>query len=247
MLVVGNWKTYVRTREKAKKLLVAAKRLALGRKIKIVIAPPAPYLGLFTASRGGVALASQDVSESLDSTETGEVPAPLLKEMGVTYAIIGHSERRARGETDAQIREKVQRALVHGITPILCIGESERDADAKYLAHLRTQITSALSGIPAKDLLDIVIAYEPIWAIGKSDEDAIQPADLMETVLYIRKVLGDFIPGKGATRVKILYGGSAEPENARALAGGGGVDGFLVGHASVDAKMFAGIVKALKQ
>ena len=246
MLVVGNWKTYVRTREKAKKLLAVAKRLAVGRKIKIVIAPPAPYLGLFTGSRGGVALAAQDVSESLDSTETGEIPAPLLKEIGVTYAIIGHSERRARGETDAQIREKVQRALVHGITPILCIGESERDADAKYLAHLRTQITTALSCIPAKDLLDIIIAYEPIWAIGKSDEDAIQPADLMETVLYIRKVLGDFIPGKGAGRVKVLYGGSTEPENARALAGGGGVDGFLVGHASVDAAMFSGIVKALK-
>jgi len=246
MLVVGNWKTYVRTREKAKKLLAVAKRLAVGRKITIVIAPPAPYLGLLAGSKGTVALAAQDISDSLDTIETGEVTAPLLKELGVKYAIIGHSERRARGETDALIAEKVRCALVHGITPILCVGERERDHDAKYLAFIRGQITSAFAGVSPKDLLDVVIAYEPVWAIGKTDADAIHPADLTEMVLYIRKVLGDFIPGKGAARVRVIYGGSAEPENARALAGGGGIDGFLVGHASVDATMFAGIVKALK-
>ena len=246
MLIVGNWKTYVRSREKAKKLYAAAKRLAVGRKIQIVIAPPAPYLGLFAGNKGGVALASQDISDTIESTETGEIAAPLLKEMGVKYAIIGHSERRARGESDALIAEKVKRALANGITPILCVGERERDQDARYLSLIRSQITSAFKGVPPKDMLDVVIAYEPVWAIGKSDEDAIQSHDLNEMVLYIRKVLGDFVPGKGASRIKVLYGGSAEPNNARALAGGGGVDGFLVGHASVDATMFGGIVKALK-
>lgn len=246
MLVVANWKAYVRTREKAKKLFSSAKRLATGRKVTIVVAPPAPYLGLFAGNKAGVTLAAQDLSDTLDATETGEVTAPLLKELGVKYVIIGHSERRARGESEATIAEKVKRALVHGITPILCVGERERDPEAKYLSFIRAQIASALKDVPPKDLLDVVIAYEPIWAIGKTDEDAIHPADLTEMVLYIRKVLGDFIPGKGAGRVRVLYGGSAEPDNARALAGGGGIDGFLVGHASVDATMFAGIVKALK-
>jgi len=246
MLIVGNWKTYVRTREKAKKLLAVAKRLAVGRKISIVIAPPAPYLGLLAGSRGNVALASQDISDTLDTIETGEITAPLLKELGVKYAIIGHSERRARGESDERINQKLKRALVHGITPILCVGERERDAEAHYLSFVRGQLTSAFKGLSAKESLEVVVAYEPVWAIGKTDQDAIQSHDLNEMVLYIRKILGDFIPGKGASKVKIIYGGSVEPENARALAGGGGVDGFLPGHASVDPAMFAGIVKALK-
>ena len=247
MLVVGNWKTYVRTREKAKKLFAAAKRLSASRKVTIIIAPPAPYLGLLSGSaKGSLALASQDVSETLEGTETGEITAPLLKELGVKYAIIGHSERRARGETDEMVAEKVKRALVHGITPIICVGERERDPEAHYLAFVRNQLVSAFKALSPKESLEVIVAYEPIWAIGKTDEDAIQPTDLMEMVLYIRKVLGDFIAGKGSARVRILYGGSTEPENARGLAGGGGVDGFLVGHASVDATMFAGIVNAIK-
>lgn len=246
MLIIGNWKTYVRTREKAKKLLAAAKRLAIGRKMTIVIAPPAPYLGLLVGNRGNVALASQDLSDTMETIETGEITAPILKELGVKYSIIGHSERRARGESDERINEKVKRALVHGIIPILCIGEHEHDSEARYLSFVRNQIVSAFKGLSPKESLEVVIAYEPVWAIGKGTDGAIQSHDLNEMVLYIRKILGDFIPGKGSLKVKVLYGAAVTPENARALVGGGGVDGLLVGHSSADPVTFTGIVKALK-
>ena len=125
------------------------------------------------------------------------------------------------------------------------MGEQERDANAAYLALLRQQIASALEPLTQKERMSVIIAYEPIWAIGKTAADAITSADLQEMVLYIRKILSDLMPGKANARIPILYGGSAEPANARELAGGSGIDGFLVGHASVDPKMFSDLVKAL--
>lgn len=246
MLIVANWKAYISSSEKAKRLFALAKRLGTSRKVKIAVAVPAPYLGLFaTGNKSGVALAAQDISETMGTTETGEVSASLLADLGVMYVLVGHSERRARGETNELIAHKVKRALAYGITPILCIGERARDEGAHYLAGVRAQITSAFSGLAPKERLAVVIAYEPIWAIGKTSENAIQPSDLNEMVLYIRKVLGELMPGKGASQVKIIYGGSAEPENVRVLARIGGVDGFLPGHASVDHAMFSKLVKAL--
>lgn len=246
MLIVANWKAYVASKEKAKKLFALAKKLSASRKVKLALAVPAPYIGLFAkGNTSGVALAAQDVSDVMDATETGETIAPLLRDLGVKYVLVGHSERRARGETDAVIAQKVKRALVNGITPILCVGERERDEGARYLALIRAQIESAFTGLSPKERLAVIIAYEPIWAIGKTSDDAIQPTDLQEMILYIRKVLGELMPGRAASQVKIIYGGSAEPENVKVLARASGVAGFLPGHASVDPAMFAKLVKAL--
>jgi triosephosphate isomerase len=246
MLIVANWKAYVEDAEKAKSLLTLAKRLKSKTKNEIVLAPSFPHLGLLAyKNRSKVKFAAQDVSATTGGAMTGEVSAQTLHRLGVTYAIIGHSERRAMGETDATVAEKARHLLAHGVTPILCIGEQERDPGAEYLSVVRAQLTAVLEKLSQKERMQIVVAYEPVWAIGKSAADALPSHELAEMILYIRKVLGDFLPGKAPARVKVIYGGSAEAGNARELAGGSRVDGFLVGHASVDAGMFSELVKAI--
>jgi len=245
MLIVANWKAYVESTTKAKTLVASAKRLAAGAH-EIVLAPSAPYLALFSVgNKSKVAYAAQDLSDSTGGAATGETTAALLASLGVRYAIIGHSERRAAGETDQLVASKTSHALAHGITPIVCVGERERDAEAQYLQFLRAQIAAVFAPLSQKERMQIVIAYEPIWAIGKSAAEAITPTDLHEMVLYIQKVIADYLPGKGAEQVPVLYGGSVEPANARMLAGGSGISGFLIGHASVDVASFSGIVRAV--
>lgn len=245
MLIVGNWKAYVETVARAKALVAGAKRLAVTGKHDIVVAPPAPYLGVVISGKSKIGFAAQDLSITTGGAETGEVTAGALAGLGVGYAIVGHSERRARGETDIIVAEKVRHALANRITPILCIGELERDQNAQYLKRIREEIRVVFAPLSPRERLSIVIAYEPIWAIGRSAADAITAADLHEMVLYIRKVLGDYLPNRGPSKVRILYGGSVDPSNIRALAAGSGVDGFLVGRASTDVSTFAALVKAI--
>jgi triosephosphate isomerase len=246
MLIVANWKAYVQSSVKAKTLFATAKRLATSSAHKIVLAPPSPYIGLLAVgNRSKVAFASQDLSITEGGAATGEIPAGLLADLGVSYAIIGHSERRALGETDSIVSEKVRRALARKLVPIVCIGERERDADAKYLNFLRIQITAVFTPLSPKERMQVVLAYEPIWAIGKSSAEAILPGDLNEMILYIRKIVNEFLPGTSAKKVRVLYGGSVEPVGIASLAEGTGVDGFLVGHASADRKVFSALVKAI--
>ncbi len=247
MLIVANWKAYVQSEVKAKKLFVNAKKLGTNPKTKIVLAVPAPYLGLFSpTNRSKVAFAAQNISAGTGGATTGEVTAALLRDLKVCYTIVGHSERRAMGETDAVVSEKVRHAHANKIVPIVCVGELERDADAKYLAFLRAQINAVFEPLSPKERQQTILAYEPIWAIGKTAAEALSPQDLAEMVLYIRKILGDYLPGRGPSKVTLLYGGSVEPGNIRSLAEGTGVDGFLPGHASADVATFAGLIKALR-
>ena len=245
MLIVSNWKAYVERADKAKALLAAAKRASGKGGHEIVLAPPAPYLALIAAGSTKVRFAAQDVSLATAGAHTGEVTAAAAAGAGASYAIIGHSERRAAGETDAEVLEKVRHAIANKLTPIVCVGERERDIDAKYLSFIREQVSAVFASLTPKERLQIVIAYEPIWAIGKSAAEAITTTDLAELILYIRKVLGDHIPGKGNQKVRIIYGGSVEPGNIRMLAAGSGVDGFLIGHASVDVPTYSALVKAV--
>jgi triosephosphate isomerase (TIM) len=247
MLIVANWKAYVDDLARAKQLFTRAKRLATeGGRLELVIAPPAPYLGFFGRRKlSSVALGVQDISSVTLGAATGEVTAATARSLGVEYAIIGHSERRARGDTDAVVKEKLRHALAHDLTPILCVGEKERDTNGNYLAHIREQITSALRDLDARDYTRVLIAYEPLWAINKTADEAINENDLAEMVLYIRKVVAENTVAKSVTKTKVLYGGSVEPENVRDLAGGSGVDGFLVGHASVDPALFSQLIRAL--
>lgn len=245
MLIISNWKAYVETRERARALYACAQKLSKGGKHELVLAVPAPYIGMFAPGTGSVSVGAQDVSSTTGGATTGEVTAGLLKELGATHVIVGHSERRTLGETDETILAKAQHALAHGLTPVLCIGERERDEDAEYLKVLRTELAAVFATLTQKERMEVVIAYEPIWAIGKSAADAITAEDLREMIAYIRKVLGDYLPGKAPQKIKILYGGSAEAANALVLSADTGIDGFLVGHASTDTVSYTLLVKAL--
>lgn len=246
MLIVANWKAYVEELPKAKKLFAVAKRLARTTHITLVLAPPAPLLGaLAVRNKSVVAFAAQDVSRTTGGALTGEITAQTYAAAGATYALIGHSERRAAGDTDTVIVEKLTHALTHGLTPILCIGEQERDGEGRYLGTIREQLTRSLESLTQKERTRIIIAYEPVWAIGKTADAAIKPDDLTEMVLYIRKVLAELPPGKIAQRSLVLYGGSVEPNDIRDLAAHSNVDGFLVGHASVISDTFSLLVQQL--
>ncbi len=246
MLIVANWKAYVEEPKLAKRLVESAKRLARGGPHTVVLAPSAPYLGaLALGNRTRVMFAAQDVSQSEGGAATGESTAQAAQGAGATYAIVGHSERRALGESNAVVAEKLRRVIDADLIPVLCVGEKERDGEGKYLAGIREQVASALSGLTPKERARVVVAYEPVWAIGKSAVQAIHPNDLHEIVLYIRKVLAELTSVKQAARTIVLYGGSVEPVNIAALGQEGGVQGFLVGHASVDPKSFTALVQEL--
>ena len=248
MIIISNWKAYVDDFAKAKRLFDVSKRLARSTNTTIVLAPSAPFLGaLALRNKSKVAFATQDVSATTGGAQTGEVTAQACAAAGTTYAIIGHSERRAAGDTDTVVAEKIKHALAHGLIPILCAGEHERDGNGQYLSFVREEITSALQQLEPKERVGIIVAYEPIWAIGKTSEAAIKPNDLAEMTLYIRKVLAELLPGKSPVHTLVLYGGSVEPGNVRDLAASTGIDGFLIGHESVDARAFSEIVKQLAQ
>ena len=244
MLIVANWKAYVEEYAKAKKLFILSKRLARETSCTIVLAPSAPFTGaLALRNKSAIAFAAQDVSVTTGGAKTGEVTAPAYAAIGATYAIIGHSERRFAGDTDAIVAEKLSHALAHGLTPILCVGENKRDDEGRYLAVIREEITTGIESLTPKERAQVIIAYEPIWAIGKTASASIKPNDLAEMVLYIRKVLAELLPGKSSAHSSVLYGGSVESENVHTLAVHSGVDGFLVGHESVDPHSFALLVK----
>lgn len=246
MLIVANWKAYVEDLKKAKKLLTTSKRLARTMKSLIVLAPPSPILGTLSMhNKSKVAFAAQDISQTTGGAKTGEATAGSYAAIGVTYAILGHSERRAFGDTEKIVAEKIAHALAHGITPILCVGELERDGEGRYLSYVREELTSAIGSLMPKERAKVIVAYEPLWAIGKTAAEAIQSTDLAEMVLYIRKVLAELLPGKSSRHALVLYGGSVEPGNIRELAATSNVDGFLVGHASVDPVEFSLLVKQL--
>lgn len=247
MLIVSNWKAYVETSARAKELHKAAALLSKKTSHELVLLVPAPYIGLLAGGKSQVALGSQDISVTVGGATTGEVTAGAVAELGAKFALVGHSERRAMGERDDVILEKTKHALAHGLTPILCVGERERDEDARYLKEVRSQLTAVFGELSQKECMQMIVAYEPVWAIGKSASEATTPEDLREMVLYIRKVLGDFVPGKAALKIPVLYGGSTEAANAPSLAHGTEIDGFLVGRASTDVATYSALVQALSR
>lgn len=242
-IIVANWKNHPNSLPEAKTLIKElSKKKALYKKASLFIAPPAPYFDLVANSF--TQLASQDLSVHEKGAHTGEMSLPMLKSFGVKLAILGHSERRALGESSQSVSDKVRLALKAGIQPLVCVGELSRDSEGEHFEFLREEIKASLAGLSKKEIEKIFLAYEPVWAIGKSAKDAISSDDLSQTVLFIRKVLSDLFGRASADKVLILYGGSVEPKNAAAQMVPG-VRGLLVGHASLQAKSFEGIVESL--
>jgi triosephosphate isomerase len=167
----------------------------------------------------------------------------MLYSFGVRYVILGHSERRALGETDDEINKKIRGALASGLRPILCVGEVARDTEHNYFNFIKTELETNLSGVSKNLISKVIIAYEPSWAISSTlnRKDATS-LDSREMVIFIRKILSDKF-GAEAGMVRILYGGSVSDKDAEDFLQNGGVDGLLVGRASLDAKKFGEIVK----
>ena len=244
-LIVANWKMNPASLAEAR-VLWSKVKLAGGKLdgVETVICPPFPYVGLFAhTGTTRVRLGAQDVFWANTGRATGEVSPEMLKDIGVSYVIVGHSERRALGETDEIVSKKVRAILAEGLIPIVCIGERERDADGRYFDILKNQIKCSLAGLRRPDFREFVIAYEPLWAIGKSAREAMTPRDIHETSIFIRKVLADMYDADTAQVPVLLYGGSAEEGNTAPILLEGGVAGLLVGHASLHAEEFIAMLK----
>lgn len=250
-IVAANWKMNPETAAEAKKIFdgtrLAARKL---RNTDVIICPPFPFLPLVSKldHPKNLFFGSQNISSEIKGAFTGEVSADMVKNVGATFSIIGHSERRnlpaGGGESNEIIRKKLQVAFDSGITPVLCVGEKQRDKEGGHLEFIRNQIKECLLGLQKKFLVGMIIAYEPIWAIGKSYKEAMSPTDIHETTLFIKKVVSECCGRDIAGGIRILYGGSVEPEVAEAIIEYGNVDGFLVGHASLVSEKFSAILKA---
>jgi len=212
---------------------------------EIMIAPP--FTALYAAGRElagtNIRLGAQNAHWAESGAFTGEISPAMLTECGVQYVILGHSERRhIFGETDKMIRRRLEGVLSAGLRPILCIGETLEEREAgKTFEVLERQVREALSGFSADDLKVLVIAYEPVWAIGTGKTATPEQAE--EAHRYVRGLLGELFGKDFAEKTRILYGGSVKPENIAELMAQSDVDGALVGGASLDPETFARIVR----
>jgi triosephosphate isomerase len=208
-----------------------------------VLCPPYLYLEKLKKISRKIILGAQDAFGGDVGPFTGEVSAEMLYGLDVKYVILGHSERRALGESNSDVNKKIKGTLAIGVRPILCVGESARDESHSYFNFVKAQIEECLAGVSKNSISKIIIAYEPIWAISTTpDRRDATPDDSREMTIFIRKVLADKF-GKEAYQVRILYGGSVNEKDASGFLHDGGVDGLLVGRASLDAKKFIEIVK----
>ncbi len=241
ILVVGNWKMNPSSIGKAKEIFKSLKSFARNlKKIKLVICPPFVYLSdLEKLADSQVVLGAQDVFWEKEGSFTGEISPRML--VNESYVILGHSERRALGESDEIVARKIISAIRAGLHPILCVGEKERDLQGNYLLSLRTQIINSLGKLPKKLINRLVIAYEPVWAIGQTE--ALGAVDVHESSLFVRKVLAEIYDSKTAMTIPILYGGSVNHDNAKEMITFGEVQGLLVGRESLKPKNFGNLLK----
>jgi triosephosphate isomerase (TIM) len=243
-LVAANWKMN-KTNADAAAFCADFTGRELPPATDVVICPP--YTALRTVVDGvagsAVGVAAQNMHEEDSGAFTGEISAPMLLELGVSAVVLGHSERRQLfGETDAALARKVPKALRSGLLPILCVGETEEERESGETERkLRHQVQTDLAAVATDELAEVVIAYEPIWAIGTGKTAT--PDQAQDAIGFVRALLRDRDPGQ-AERVRILYGGSVNTANAAELLALPDVDGALVGGASLDPADFATIVSA---
>jgi triosephosphate isomerase (TIM) len=245
-LIAGNWKMH-KTVEEAEALIAALlPRVSSADAVDVGICPPFTALSAMVDSTRGsrVAVYAQNMHEAESGAFTGEVSAPMLSELDVAGVLLGHSERRELfGETDKALARKVPAALAAGLEVILCVGETESEREnGDTERKLRHQVQEDLARVDTERLGELVIAYEPIWAIGTGQ--VATPEQAQEAIAFVRALVADRSPEQ-AQRTRILYGGSVKPDNAAEILALPDVDGALVGGASLDAESFAAIVNAV--
>ena len=243
-VIAGNWKMN-KTSTEAREYVSALSRFVAGKgDVEIVLCPPATSLAEVSGmlAESDIIVAAQNMYFEPSGAFTGEISAPMLKDIGITNVVLGHSERREYFcENDDDLQKKVVVALAAGIRPILCVGETDDERESgKTEAKLRHQVSTDLSGISAEQLPGIIVAYEPIWAIGTGKTATPQIAQ--EACAFIRRLLGELFGEDAASRVRILYGGSVKPGNISELMTEQDIDGALVGGACLSAEDFSHIV-----
>ena len=242
-LIIANWKMNPNSLNEAKrifnKIKIAAGKL---KKVETVICPPFVYLSAFPRgvlgklSKDSPWIGAQDVFCEERGAYTGEISVSMLKDAGVKYVIVGHSERREMGETDEIINKKIKTALKAGLKVVFCVGEKKRDGEEKYLNFTREQINKGLKSVPQKFFKNLIIAYEPVWAISSQKRArADNPESALKMAVFIKRTLLQKIP--------VLYGGSVSPENAAGFLFKAGMNGLLVGGQSLIPENFIKILK----
>ncbi|MFA6386713.1 MAG: triose-phosphate isomerase [Candidatus Paceibacterota bacterium] len=247
-LIVANWKMNPQSKRDAeiifKNISLFVKNL---KKIDVVVCPSYPHLYLKDKIKNKkLKLGSQDVFYEKEGSYTSEVSIGMLKDFGVEYVILGHSERRMVGDTNNIINKKILATLKAKINPIFCIGESKRDANGFYLSFIKQQIIEGLALVTKSQMTNVVIAYEPVWAIGSNAVREATAAEFIEIRIYIKKIIADIFDIKTANEIKIIYGGSVHPTNANIFIKDGGADGLLVGRDSLNKKLFGQIINLVK-
>jgi triosephosphate isomerase len=246
-VIAGNWKMHKTIAEAEELIQALLPRIGAVDDVEVVVCPPFLALQAVVDSARGSAVQvyAQTMHESDSGAFTGEVSAPMLAEIDVGGVILGHSERRQYyGETDRALQAKVPKALASGLLPILCVGETEEERERGDTERkLRHQVQEGLEKVPKERLHEVVVAYEPIWAIGTGL--VATPAQAQDAVAFVRALVEGFDKAAGQA-VRILYGGSLKPSNAAELLALPDVDGALVGGASLEADSFAAIVEAAR-
>lgn len=247
--IAGNWKMQ-KTSGEAKELVSALKgELAGVKDVDVAVAPPFTALDAVCGELKGsnIAVASQNMHHEAKGAFTGEISASMLLDLGVEYVIIGHSERRELfGETDESVSLKVRSALDAGLKPIVCVGEKlEHREGGKTMDIVGSQVRNGLGGLSESDAEKLVVAYEPVWAIGTGVTAS--PEQAQEVHKAIRGIISDMFGKAVADGLRIQYGGSVKPSNALELMQKPDIDGALVGGASLDAESFANIVKSTEK
>ena len=245
-IVAGNHKMNLNYQEATALVNELKEAKAGGSDTEVFVIPPFPYItGIASQLEGtGIGLGAQNCSLHKSGAYTGEVAADMLKSAGADMVLVGHSERREYfKESNAQLAEKINRALEAGLIPVYCIGESlEERKEERFKAVIETQLVQALFHLPEADMRKVVIAYEPVWAIGTGETAS--PEQAQEVHAFIRKILADQYGEEPANEISILYGGSVKPGNAKELFAMKDIDGGLIGGASLNAPDFLAICNA---
>lgn len=249
-IIAANWKMNMTASEAVSFLEDLELELKNFDAAEVVIVPPftaLPKVSELVSKIPGITLGAQNMWHEPSGAYTGEVSAAMLREFFTRFVVLGHSERRTIfGETDELVNKKVKAALGANLRPILCIGETLAERDAgNHHEVLERQLRGSLAGVDTEDMLDTVIAYEPVWAIGTGRTAT--PEQAQEAHAFIRKTLAAMFDENTAAKVRIQYGGSVKPDNAKELLHQPDIDGALVGGASLDSRSFAKIVKAAKR
>ncbi|MGN0810741.1 MAG: triose-phosphate isomerase [Akkermansia muciniphila] len=247
-IIAANWKMNMGPKE-AKAFLAAFKeeKLCDCKCVEKVIVPPFVTIPAVMETLNGckcLGVGAQDVSDRDNGAFTGEISTAMLQELGCGYVVLGHSERRQyHGETNAYINKKIKKALAAGLVPIYCIGETLEQREGGQLEGvLKTQVVDGLEGLTPEQVAGLVIAYEPVWAIGTGKTAS--AADAQSAHAFIRSVVADTFGAEAAAKVRIQYGGSVKPGNAKELMSQPDIDGALVGGAALKADSFAAIIRA---